>query len=141
MSANTAIPALDFAPDSFFVVESPDSSQLPLTNSYAPDLTPEQVCLIIAGILALAGLTVSAATLETNAAQYSCLTADEQNVAFTYMLNQVLLNIPQNATNGGGVYAGNYSGVAPSFTPPTASAIAIDSVTKQQWAFVSGTWS
>lgn len=41
----------------------------------------------------------------------------------------------------GGIASGNYGGVAPTFTPTSGSAIAIDSTNGKIWAYYNSTWT
>lgn len=43
--------------------------------------------------------------------------------------------------NGGAVYAGNYGGIAPTFTPPSSAAIATDTVTLREWQWNGSVWT
>jgi hypothetical protein len=55
------------------------------------------------------------------------------------LLNQIVTN---GAAGGGTqVFAGDYGGVAPLFTPATAAAIAFDTVTGAQWNYYNGQWN
>jgi hypothetical protein len=52
--------------------------------------------------------------------------------------------ITNNGGGGGGgttqVFAGNYGGGQPNFTPTTSTAIAIDTSNDTQWNYYSGAW-
>jgi hypothetical protein len=45
------------------------------------------------------------------------------------------------ALSGGFVYEGNYGSPGPQFSPASAGAIAIDSVTLRQWQWANSEWS
>lgn len=137
---NGIIAPVDLTPDNLFVPNVADGWSLPQSpNGYASVLDVKDMTLLIAGFLALLGLSPTTAQLEVDAATYSCLPTDNQIAAVIYQLTQTL-TVMSIAYGGGLVYAGNYNGNAPPFTPPSTSAVAIDSVTFQIWNFVDGGW-
>lgn len=101
----------------------------------------------LAMLLQLAGIStnVSAETLaeniEANAAQYASGAIPTEMLwpALIWSMNQTLGKLPTSTT--GYVYEGNYGGVAPTFTPPSAGAIATDSATGRQWQWANSQWS
>ena len=139
MTCEKCIPALDVNPDNPFVVDAPTSFDLPQVNPYCADFSVKQITLMIAGFLALAGLSPTAAQLETNAETFSCLPQDLQVPAVLWTLGQVLANI--QSLSGGLVFTGDYGGAEPPFSPTSAGATATDSVTIREWTWVDGSWS
>ena len=85
----------------------------------------------------LTGVSTDCATLQAGAAQYACIPRQDQLPAMIYMLAQLL----SGNTVGGFVFAGNYGGNQPPFSPTTAGAVAIDSITGRQWQWSGGAWS
>ncbi len=136
----TCIPALDYDNDNPLAVTVPDSFVLPQVNPYCANLTVEELTLLIAGLLAMSNyIGMSAATLTTNAKNFSCLPQELQVPAFLWTLNQVILNL--SPPNAGRVYQGNYGSAGPLFTPDSAGSIAIDVFSRRQWMFANGYWS
>lgn len=67
------------------------------------------------------------------------------NGSLADLMELALLSIIANNTNAagpgaGGVFAGNYGGNPPPFTPTTAAAIATDTSTGRQWNWFNGVW-
>ena len=138
---NAPIPPLDLPAGNLFAVSVPDSFILPQENPFGPDLDELTIALLIAAFNALAGINPSAATMLTNAQNYSCLTQDQQLPGLIYKLNSILVAI-RGATNVAGlVYTGNWSNNTPTVTPSSSAAIGIDSGTLRQWQWVNGVWS
>ena len=138
---NNTIPPLDFPPDNPFVVNVPDSFGLPQTNPYCSDLTVEQITLLIAGFLALAGQNPAATTFLATVEAYvgTGFAQDLQVPGLLWTLNQILTT-PSLVVTGGGVYSADWGGGVPTVTPTSTAAIGIDSVTKRQWTWVNGAW-
>jgi hypothetical protein len=136
------IPAIIAVPENFSQVDVPDSFLLPQVNPYCSDLAIEDICILIAGFLALAGYTnMSAATLLSNAEGYAALgtfAQDLQVPGAIYTLLSIISDV--EPSTGGLVYLGNYGGVAPSFTPSTPGALATDSVTLREWSWWANSW-
>jgi hypothetical protein len=106
----------------------------------------------------LAGVT-DCPTIAAGAAQYSCLSRQEQLPALIFLATQILANLPTIATGPQGpagangaagapgpvlTFSGNYAGIAPPFTPTLAvgqMAFAYDTSTNTPWYFpFGGAW-
>lgn len=76
-------------------------------------------------------------------AQAECLLSCLPAGSFGAVRLGILCEIAQNGTGGGGetqVFAGDYSGVAPPFSPIASAATAYDTVTEGEWHWYSGAW-
>jgi len=78
-------------------------------------------------------------TLINNA---SCIACNIPNGMQLPVLIYLLCQIQSNGGSGaaGGVTCGNYSGVTPNFTPSSGCGMAIDTSTRELWAYFSGAW-
>ena len=85
----------------------------------------------------LTGVSTDCTTLNNGAAQYACIPRQSQLSVVIFLLSQLL----SGNTVGGFVFAGNYGGNPPPFSPLTTGAIGIDSVTGRQWQWSGGSWS
>jgi hypothetical protein len=94
---------------------------------------------VLIGLFAkIAGVTMDCPTLNAMAQQYACVPRQNQLPVLIGLANIMLIG----GGPGGGVYAGNYGGFPPPFTPGTPSAIATDtSGNNRQWVWLNGNWN
>lgn len=94
----------------------------------------------IAQLLQNAGVTVTSAQLQATAAQYlAIVTPDSLIPGGIWAIGQLLASI--SPTTQGLVFSGNYGTAGPLFTPSSSGAIAIDTITRQQYQYANGAWT
>lgn len=94
---------------------------------------------LIAMVAQLLGIQVTCDQLQANAQQFLCLPPNQQLPALIWLFAQIVPG--QIAPVGAGyVFAGDYGGNPPPFSPTSAGAIATDTSTGQQWNWLNGAW-
>jgi len=73
--------------------------------------------------------------------QANCILCGVPQGMYLPILIALMCQIQAQGTGGGGaVFAGNYAGGQPNFTPTTSAAIAIDTSNGTQWDWYSNAW-
>jgi len=85
-------------------------------------------------------MACNSGTLYTDACTNGLAQAALNEPQFRALLLQLLCSISEGGAAGSGLYSGNYSGVAPGFTPTQTTAIAFDTITGTQWNWYSSAW-
>ncbi len=93
----------------------------------------------IVKLLQNAGVAITSSQLVAMAAQYRSVPPNLLILSGIWAADQVLTFLP--GPTSGLVYSDDYGGVAPTFTPPSAGAIAIDSLTRRQWQWSNNVWT
>jgi hypothetical protein len=126
-----------------------------MATATASQLVAEATCLnncVIKGIekpimiwllCQIAGVTPNASALQADAACLACIIPGMRDPIIIYLLAQIAAN---GGTGGGGggsaaVTCGNYGGGAPTFTPTTPCALAVDTSGPRLWIFSNGVWN
>jgi hypothetical protein len=99
--------------------------------------------VIIYLLCQIANVSANASSLVAAATCLNCVPLGMREPVIIYLLQQIAAN---GGTGGGGggsaaVTCGNYGGGAPTFTPTTPCALAVDTSGPRLWIFSNGVWN